>query len=171
MFFLLQYPATSISYHPFTIFRRYFYVVLPFFQPNIFKDTHFYTIRLHFFYYLSVYLQSYFCTIRKYLYLCHWFYAVHATATGNINHRFRIPVCFIKIKCILFNFTVMRHQSFIIDTRTIPFCTMSCSEIKHIPNKTAPNVWTFTNNLPILNMIFRLPVFRMPPTSRAGLYQ
>ena len=71
-------------------------------QPSriIVAESAFYTIRLHFFYYLSVYLQSYFCTIRKYLYLCHWFYAVHATATGNINHRFRIPVCFIKIKCI-----------------------------------------------------------------------
>ena len=42
---------------------------------------------------------------------------------------------------------------------------MCSAKIKHIPDKAPPYIRTGRDCFPVFNVIIRLPVFRMPPTS------
>ena len=80
----------------------------------------------------------------------------------NVNHRLFVPIGLIEVESILAYFTVAGDQALVIDSRTVTFCTIGGTEIKHVPDERSPNKRSFIDYFPVFYVIESLPVVRMP---------
>ena len=84
-----------------------------------------------------------------------------------MHKRFFCPICFIKIKCILFNFPIICNQTFCITPLCATFFSLICRKIEHVPHKAAPEIRSFLYCLKHFFVIIRLVLFRIILTFRS----
>src|SRR5699024_2520818 len=68
-------------------------------------------------------------------------------------------VCLINVVGVFFHLSVQSYQSLIVSSFYTAFISGVAAEIKHIPDMSGPQIWSFVNDLSHMLMVLRLIFF------------
>lgn len=120
---------------------------------------------------LAVNAERHGAAVAEHLDVCCLACAFRVASACDVDHRLRVPVGLIEEEGILSHFAVVRHQSLVVDARSVALCSVGRSEVKHVPHESSPYEGAFADDFPVADVVFRLPVFWVPPACWVGLYE
>src|SRR5699024_923378 len=81
------------------------------------------------------------------------------SSSCNMNKGFIRPVCLINVVGVFLHLSVQGYQALVISSFHAAFISGVAAEVKHVPDMSGPQIWSFVNDLGHMLMVLCLIFF------------